>query len=473
MIVCSNRQLLVILFLVGFVGGVLGIWYWENHYLTFNEAAAKAHCEAICIAAGKYYDKFDTHAKLEQLIDVGFLDKSFAEKEVGGYRFEFQDKGCSCTARPVVPGETGSKIFSSWYLGYGVETIVEKIVYVDNGEDALLKTSTEQLKKSKVTSHMEEGIKTGENLLYCSTFQLAWNELKDTIVKEDIRFVDELQIVEFLNKNLSTKEDISEDAYVAMAGMNRDGILSKINRALKSKFKDHAPTVNTTFNYPEDILVYSFLFKNLKFENDFESLKNPVEFESSDSSVKVKAFGIEKYHKLNLNHLKLIRQLDIVDYISENDFVIGLKSKVPNDEIILAKIAPQKTLLETIDSVMERVKNNKPGIFHEDDTLKIPKMNFDIMHAYNQLYGKYLQNEGFEKYFIGGAVQNIRFSMNEKGVVLKSSSSLLVTLGRGAFEHVPINMIFDKPFLIYLKEKDAKFPYFAMWVDNAELMVKE
>jgi hypothetical protein len=62
--------------------------------------------------------------------------------------------------------------------------------------------------------------------------------------------------------------------------------------------------------------------------------------------------------------------------------------------------------------------------------------------------------------------------LSEKGVVLKSSSSLLVTLGRGAFEHVPINMIFDKPFLIYLKEKEGKYPYFAMWVNNAELLIK-
>jgi len=32
-------------------------------------------------------------------------------------------------------------------------------------------------------------------------------------------------------------------------------------------------------------------------------------------------------------------------------------------------------------------------------------------------------------------------------------------------------MIFDKPFLVVLRREGAKAPYFALWVDNAELLV--
>jgi hypothetical protein len=32
--------------------------------------------------------------------------------------------------------------------------------------------------------------------------------------------------------------------------------------------------------------------------------------------------------------------------------------------------------------------------------------------------------------------------------------------------------VFDKPFLLCLKEKEAKYPYLAIWVDNSELLVK-
>jgi len=37
----------------------------------------------------------------------------------------------------------------------------------------------------------------------------------------------------------------------------------------------------------------------------------------------------------------------------------------------------------------------------------------------------------------------------------------------------PKKMIFDKPFLILLKRKDAKNPYFGLWNTNTELMIKE
>jgi hypothetical protein len=33
-------------------------------------------------------------------------------------------------------------------------------------------------------------------------------------------------------------------------------------------------------------------------------------------------------------------------------------------------------------------------------------------------------------------------------------------------------MIFDKPFLVLMRRADRTMPYFALWVDNAELMVK-
>ena len=37
---------------------------------------------------------------------------------------------------------------------------------------------------------------------------------------------------------------------------------------------------------------------------------------------------------------------------------------------------------------------------------------------------------------------------------------------------MPKDLIFDKPFLIMLQNQDAKAPYFAAWVDNAEILLK-
>ena len=57
--------------------------------------------------------------------------------------------------------------------------------------------------------------------------------------------------------------------------------------------------------------------------------------------------------------------------------------------------------------------------------------------------------------------------MDEKGVRLKSEAQIALTsLG------LPNRLMFDKPFLVMLKRVNAKAPYFAMWIDNPELLVQ-
>jgi hypothetical protein len=129
-----------------------------------------------------------------------------------------------------------------------------------------------------------------------------------------------------------------------------------------------------------------------------------------------------------------------------------------------------------VEDVMSRVDKNAKGSLYKGDTLQIPKFAFDIEHRYKELLCKDLTNAGWEDYFIAEALQKIQFKLNEEGAKLKSSAVLTVVLGdcpRGDFEHRPIKLIFDRPFLIYLKEKGAKYPYFALWVDNPELLVKD
>ena len=43
-------------------------------------------------------------------------------------------------------------------------------------KDGLLTAAAGALKATVVTPHLDQPIKTGENVLWCGTFQLAWNE---------------------------------------------------------------------------------------------------------------------------------------------------------------------------------------------------------------------------------------------------------------------------------------------------------
>ena len=66
----------------------------------------------------------------------------------------------------------------------------------------------------------------------------------------------------------------------------------------------------------------------------------------------------------------------------------------------------------------------------------------------------------------------MRFQLNEKGAILKSEAvTVYATMAMAPTPHH--ELIFDKPFLILLKEKDSPRPYFALWVGNSTLLVPD
>ena len=151
-----------------------------------------------------------------------------------------------------------------------------------------------------------------------------------------------------------------------------------------------------------------------------------------------------------------------------SEIIIKLKSTSPNDEIILAMVEPEDTLLQTIQKAEELIEKHEMGEYEEldaTDELMIPEINFDLNHEYSDLLDKFMKNPGFETYWCKRAIQKIRFALDKKGAVLRSEAEMF-------WASVPRRLVFDRPFLLYLKEKDAEYAYFAMWVDNPELMVK-
>ena len=329
----------------------------------------------------------------------------------------------------------------------------------------VMKIDSKELQKTVITPHMEAEIQQGQNIIYCSTFQLAWNDFRDSF---SMYLSDEPEVIELLDKKLSSKEDISEDCYVAMTGQGKE-IVERINEALKEKFKDEAWLLEESHifeNHPDpSFLAYAFLYKNLIFQEEFEGLDEPIYFQSNGESVKVKAFGIKEFSPDKEKHQNFGKQVSVLFYDFGKtgfNFIIKLTSNLPDDEIIPAKIEPKETLLETIKSVNECIKNANPRGLGHGDVLKIPKLDYDIGHSYPDIE-KYLGilAEGPAK-----AYQGIRFKLNEKGAIIKSEAILLM-------EGEIRSFVFDRPFLIYLKQKDAKYPYFAMWIDNTELMLKQ
>ena len=69
--------------------------------------------------------------------------------------------------------------------------------------------------------------------------------------------------------------------------------------------------------------------------------------------------------------------------------------------------------------------------------------------------------------------QRTAFVINERGAEVESKAEVAVTEEMVEELPKPKTMIFDKPYLILLKRIDSRYPYFAMFVSNSELMKKE
>lgn len=356
------------------------------------------------------------------------------------------------------------------------------VVFAKNDAPKQLKST--DLKYTNFTAVMNSKIIQGKNLLFCSTFQFAWDSLKNNIIKDKVMLSGNPPVAQELNKSIIPKTDISSNSYVSMAGYKKDNIIKKINNALKSKFKNEAPSLREDeLLRPEDIIAYAFLYKNLKFANEFESLADPIMFNYGKIKTEVKAFGVKEF-KDDAAYNELKKQVTLIYYKNDDEFAIKLNSSSAKDEIILAKIPMQNTLMNAVEYVNkcaanvhvcrdnDKLCNDMENLaINSGDTLQIPKLDFDILHNYKDLENKEVLNKGFRDYVIAKAMQSIRFRLNEKGALLKSEAKIIMAKAI-RMEVKTKKLVFDKPFLICLKEKGGKYPYLTIWVSNPEILMK-
>jgi len=313
--------------------------------------------------------------------------------------------------------------------------------------------------RTSITPHLKAPIAPGQSVLFCSTFQIAWNSMKSDILNEDVRLEKLLDLVKQLNNGVATKDDIAADDYYTTTGFGRAGLAESINEALKEKFGNGAPTVGQDFNQRDVIVAYSALRKILKFADPFEDFQQPFSFHGDLNRARVESFGISERENARLRN-----QVEIIECAGRNNLIIRLKSENPEDEIILAKVPPGETLLETFENVNAQVANGTPRAMGNSELLRIPKVDISLDHSYSSLLGLYLLNSGFEKYFVARADQNIDFRLDESGAVTKSDATFML-------KKMYIPLAFNEPFLLYLKQKDGRYPYLALWVGNAGLLV--
>ena len=290
--------------------------------------------------------------------------------------------------------------------------------------------------------------------IWCGTFQLIWNDLKNDLAKQDIIFNPQLKVVENLNKETFKISDISDNYYYKKVGIPSLELKKEIENAIKSKFNETSDILND-FDWEQvdvrDFFLYAMLKKEFKFEKAFEELEEG-KFGNYDN---VKYFGIEEKTE------ELKDQVSVLYYNSKDDFCIKLKTK-QEDEVILCKNAKGNTFNEIYEKIIEQEsKYEGSNELQEGEILKVPNININEKNEFTEIENRpFFFSDGSE-YKIKKAIQTIKFELDRTGGKIKSEAGMMVEYESAVMIDEIREFLLDDTFVIFLKEKDKNVPYFA------------
>jgi hypothetical protein len=361
-----------------------------------------------------------------------------------------------------------------------------------------------------VTPYLDHDIEAGKNLIWCATFQMAWNELQ-VLCKGPVKTAPGSVSVQKLNRETLSPDDLPQSGTISAAGLVGDGIIEEIQRQIEQlPGVTQAGRLLPERDLPDDyLLIYTYLKRSLHFATPFTSIPAM----SFGDAHKVEAFGIEDYSGSSEQDRRQGRQVRILWHRFQvegpadvsQEFIVELLASGRPDRLIFASISPSATLQETVSNVMELIeKPNRKQATEDippeliqiaeldegdvtqeafqgqlasisgyaglllDESLKIPKVRVDVQRSFPDLEGQTIvcPSEKVRDKPIDAARQWICFELNERGADLESEAFV------GIFGNMALrDFTFAEPFLVLLMRQGAARPYFAMWAANPEVLV--
>jgi len=343
--------------------------------------------------------------------------------------------------------------------------------------------NTTALKETCVVPTLESPIPQYNNAIWCGTLQLAWNKLKNDIIREPIGLIGADRLSGELNNARLSAHDLDAGSFYADAGLVSDGILERIGEQMAKRFPaEPKPLFSGQYTQAlPTIVAYSYLYVNIPFTPPFSNRPFAFTFrQSNGKSVETTSFcGLPRAAR---------DQVDVLDYdactgfdragFDTAEFVVDLCKSTEPYQIILARIPCPRSLGEGVASVEERIARFREKSDYgnerklkQEDSLIVPDVLFKLQHHFGELEGRSLANVRFEGYHLFEVVQIVDFGLSRTGLTLKSEVRLGTT--RAGPAEKPRYLHFDRPFLIYIKKRAASSsPFCVMWVDNGELMKK-
>ncbi len=362
-----------------------------------------------------------------------------------------------------------------WAKGFG-RLFVQRIEYSQKTET--FSDSSDSLEQTIIVPTLDSPCPQNKNVVWCSSFQLAWNRMKNDVIGAPVEVVGAEELAARLNDAKQSDADVEARSFYAAAGRVEGGIIGKVRKDMAARFPSHnLPDFNDVVGNPRDILAYSYLTANVPFKYPYRQVGGKFAFtDSRGVESDVGAFGVWGIHSA---YKKMREQVEIL-YVHEDsnernedrqmkEFAIDLCKHSKPYQVVVAVVEPKNTLAQTLEHINRQVADGKQQELHQEmsilksvDVLLVPEMFWEIDHRFKELIGKMVANANPAMPIVE-ARQGIRFKLDRYGAALESEATIAVSA-------IPRHFKFNRPFLVYMKKRDREQPFFVMWVDNAELL---
>lgn len=332
--------------------------------------------------------------------------------------------------------------------------------------------------KARMTPTFTSEISTMDsNKVWVGTFNLVWNDLMNDVIGGKIEFEDGYsELANELNKQTFTSKELNSNSYFKIHGEENYELRDKIINGIKTKFNETSNIVDRC-NWEKrenGYVLYAMLKKEFNYLEKFPTLSDGFfgskEEKESYASLNEQDFlkNIVKYFGIDpTTGQEASKNIEVLFYNSESDFAVKLKTQEGQEVYLYRTTGEGKSFEENYQEMLDKQsKFTGEKVWNKNDCLKIPFIKINDEINYDELCGKYIKGTDW---YIEQALQTIDFELNNYGGSVKSEALIEMTKC-GIFDDCR-KFIFDDDFILYLKEEDKQKPYFALKVDNMDVLV--
>lgn len=301
---------------------------------------------------------------------------------------------------------------------------------------------------------LDHPIDPHQNVMWCATFLVACDELRDA--QSEIPGLTPDSVLEILERAGDGRAVLPEGDYLAFGGRNDPELLAEEARRLEERFPDH---VMPSFAPDIQWIGYCFLHTRAKFSTRFrEDPKKLIFTDSKGTPTPVRSFGYEP-QDFRKNYRST--QVAFLFHDPENSLRNIVTLDRSADLEVVAIGSPQgSTLAEAWMEAKSRMAS--ADYSYGTGVLAVPEIGFSLRHEFPEIFDQDPDAEG---------CQDIWFALDETGAEVRSRTSIKDAKG-GPPRPDKNETLFDRPFLLVMRVRGQEDPFFALWVRNADILIR-